>query len=130
MPVQTAPEVATGTLDVPGRAGKRKEAPRLTRAATAAKERPPTPVIIEPGRRPPASAELVEDCDNGKLYLRAYAQGHYIWQPVETEDATAIDDSGIWLMDGALHDAYWLNHGTYRRRAGKFHAVRQQAPAA
>jgi hypothetical protein len=129
MPVRIAPDVGTGDAEVAGLAERREQAPRLTRDITAA-ERAPTPVTIEPGKRPPASAELVEDCDSGKLYLRAYVQGHYIWQPVETEDATAISDTGTWLVDGALHDVYWLNHGTYRRRAGQFHAVKQQASAA
>jgi hypothetical protein len=87
-------------------------------------------VALEPGKRPPASAELVEDYDTGKLYLRAYVQGRYVWQPVETEDATGISDTGTWMVDGAFKDSYWLNHGTYRRRAGKFYAVRQHATAA
>jgi hypothetical protein len=129
MPVRMGRDVGAGNAEVTGRAEGRERAPRLARDRTAAAERPPTPVTIEPGK-PPASAELVEDCDSGKLYLRAYVQGHYIWQPVETEDAAAISDTGTWLVDGALHDAYWLNHGTYRRRAGKFHAVRQHASAA
>ena len=84
----------------------------------------------EHGTRTPASADLVEHFETGKLYLRAYVQGRYIWQPVEAEDPRVITATGAWIVDNDLQEAYWLNHGTYRRRAGKFHAVDQQAPAA
>jgi hypothetical protein len=87
-------------------------------------------VAGEATRRLPASAELVEHYDTGKLYLRAYMQGRYVWQEVETDDLSAIPDRGVWAVDGSLLDTYWLNHGTFRRRAGKFRAVAQHAPAA
>jgi hypothetical protein len=108
------PEVA---LDQQGRMG-------------TALPRPPLPVVYGAGKRPPSSAELVEHYDTGKLYLRAYVQGRYIWQEVMSDDPAAVEDTGTWIVDSALQDAYWLNHGTYRRRAGKFRSVERQAPAA
>jgi hypothetical protein len=125
----TTAEAALGPLDAPA-TGDLHHAldPRAREGAALA--RSPLPVVPEAVKRRPSSAELVEHYDTGKLYLRAYVQGRYMWQEVETEDPAAIPDTGTWIVDSALQDTYWLNHGTYRRRAGKFRSAERQAPAA
>jgi hypothetical protein len=70
----------------------------------------------------PAKVELVERFDTGDLYLRAYIDGHFYWQPV-TSTAGEIPDAGLWTTGRHFHDSYWFNYGPYRRRAGRYYPV-------
>ncbi len=76
----------------------------------------------------PSRADLVEQYGTGKWYLRAFTDGHFLWQPV-AGSGDAIPDGGTWLTGRRFHDTYWINHGAYRRRAGSYHPVDQPVAA-
>ena len=80
----------------------------------------------EPPERGPARADLVERFDNGQLYLRAFHAGHYLWQTVRTANDCIIDAS-TWTTSRDLFDAYWINHGAFRRRSGAYYAIEPKA---
>lgn len=76
----------------------------------------------------PARIDLVERFDTGKLYLRAFIDGHFFWQPASGA-GDSIPDSGTWMTGRAFHDVYWINHGAYRRRAGSYHPAERWGAA-
>jgi hypothetical protein len=76
----------------------------------------------------PRRADLVEDYQTGQLYLRAVADGHFYWQPV-TRHAEAIPDQGAWRTGPEYYQAYWINLGTFRRRADHYFAMTTRGPA-
>jgi hypothetical protein len=96
--------------------------PAASRGRARVSSMPPT----TPGTKlAPAKVELVEQFDTGQRFLRAYIDGHFYWQPVS--DATGeIRDRGVWMTGRDFHEAYWVNYGAYRRRAGSYHPVEQR----
>lgn len=88
----------------------------------------PTLTEIRQPRLAPPRVDLVEHFSTGTYYLRAFVDGHFLWQPV-AGDVDAIPDSGAWVTGRDFHDTYWFNHGPYRRRAGIYHPVQQEAAA-
>lgn len=70
----------------------------------------------------PRRADLVESVNNGQLYLRAYEGGHFYWQPVSDREE-AIPDKEAWRTGLAYYQQYWLNHGAFRRRSGRYFPI-------
>lgn len=90
---------------------------RTTRSTRNMAIQPAQVIGIKPRR-----ADLVEDFQTGQWYLRAYAGGHFYWQPV-AGSADAIPDRGAWSTGHEYYQAYWLNLGTFRRRADHYFAT-------
>lgn len=97
--------------------------PAPVRADTSRTGKPTHLSAIRPRR-----ADLVEDFRTGARYLRAFADGHYYWQPVDGA-ADALSDGGVWTTGHEWYQIYWLNLGTFRRSAGRFVSIARE-PAA
>lgn len=115
-PIEDEPEVTLTIVGEP-EASPESRVPATRRRARMHALPPATGAKLAP-----AKAELVEQFDTGQRFLRAYIDGHFYWQPVSgaTDD---IRDRGVWMTGRDFHDAYWVNYGSYRRRAGSYHPV-------